>query len=68
MDIKAHVSIGPKSQVISGNAIEIETPAGVFQVGVDNNGEVYISASGKLMNRIVITPSSGNRVNIAQGK
>lgn len=58
--IEADVVIGPESQVISGNAIRLKTPCGEFQVGIDNDGEIYVS-TGTSSASLSVHPVSTNR-------
>ena len=45
--------------------VEVHTKDGTFHIGVDNDGQPYISTG---MRRIIIIPSSSNRVNVFQEK
>ena len=64
VNIKARVSIGDDKGVeIEGFAIKLQTPSGEWQIGLDNNGEVYLAT---LWGRLYIQPQAANRVFISQ--
>ena len=64
INIKARVSIGDgKGVQIEGSAIKLQTPAGEFQIGIDNSGEVYLTTG---WGRLYIQPQAANRVFIDQ--
>jgi hypothetical protein len=56
------VAIGEEMTPLEGYAVKIETPAGTFQIGVDNNGKTYLSSErdrlcleGRAANRMIIS-------------
>jgi len=58
--ITASVAIGDSKQSdIEGYAIELHTPDGLIQVGVDNEGNTYLSSS---RGPLLLRPQSSNRV------
>lgn len=56
--ITARVGIGGSQPSIVAHQIELETPHGVFRVGVDNNGDSYIMSDYA----VVLRPAAANRV------
>lgn len=58
--ITATVAIGASDgEAIVGYAIELKTPAGTIQVGIDNDGNTYVSSG---MEALLLKPLSSNRV------
>ena len=61
--ISASVAIGKTGQPeIEGYAIELRTPNGVIQVGIDNDGRTYVSST---RGPIHLHPQSSNRFHIS---
>lgn len=58
---------GNTSLEIEAWVVDIETPAGKFMIGVDNNGQTYLASANKGMPRLVLIPQSANRVLIESG-
>lgn len=58
--ITAKIAIGDCGQEpVHGWAIILQTPVGEIQVGIDNNGETYVSSGTEAL---LLKPRSSNRV------
>jgi hypothetical protein len=61
--LTVRTNVGPPSHPIQAASVLIETSAGTFQFGVDNNGEPYVAADG--VHRLGVVPSGANRINLS---
>ena len=61
--VKATVAIGrcEEHSEIAGNAIQIQTPSGQFQIGIDNSGRTYLAATSNMLVSLALVPQSTNR-------